>query len=752
MIQAPRFDTKQPLNKVRVKTVRTAMKRVLDSCVKGVINGSGHGDGTRSLICVNEHSTASPAKSQPSDGTDGQQILEADDDSTATRRKKPRLGSTNEVVPPSSESSSSQGSEDISEAAKDVESERHPPAMVHLSVIHGPSDSSLAHVPAEEQFPYERLDTSKLEIRVITLHPGSQTDHIRCSLTHIATNKGSKPIYKALSYTWGSPESPKTIILNGVRVQVRENLWQALYHLRSDDQELTIWIDALCINQNDLQERSSQVSRMSAIYGLAEEVVVWLGPAGDGSELAMDFLQRKFYPHKGPRIKDMPLTELLRESSGAEIQATASLMAREYWHRVWIIQEIFRARLVTLHCGRDTLKWPTLSRFFRYLTRQPEREESLQQRIVDVLLDCCNTPAKDLTRHRTSQNHCLEDLLTAYKSCHSSDPRDKVYALIGLSQRKVRPDSIPIKNGDDWILVDYSKSTLELFQYLVHLYETASVRIYSNPKGIIAWMQLLQEVLDLTDNIHSNQTMKRISALDAEMEPITGNGFYVLHTKHRKPNVNYAASSPPWFPLAQEYMHILEWLKSIEWFDQSEHARCRLVQILDHFSHHDRERVKKFGCSGDDMSPSPSAHISVLNGGACFILTPVPLEDDYDVACFHASDIALIVKEDVIMGRAVLYNMNGPVRRVHFSAGKYGVEFSAPFNSSVTNPRFYLPVMQTTLSIQDWARVVALGKCPISGQHTPVVVGTRDSARTLNVPKLGADSKLEGHFVHTNVS
>ena len=692
------------------------MKRVLDSCVKAVINGSGHGEGSDSLICVNELRTASRAKSQPPDITDGQEILDADDDSTATPRKKSRLGLTNQVGPPSSESILSQGPEDISnfnKAAKDVEGEGHPSATVNLSVIHGAGDISLAQVPVEEQFPYEALDTSKLEIRVITLHPGTQTNEICCSLTHIATNKGSKPFYKALSYTWGSPESPKTIILNDVRVQVRENLWQALYHLRFEDQELTIWIDALCINQNDLQERSSQVSRMSAIYGLAKEVIVWLGPASDESELAMNFLERKFYPHKGPRTKDIPLAELLHESSEAEIRATASLMAREYWHRVWIIQEIFRARLVTLHCGHDTLKWSNLSRFFRYLARQPELhylQQSSWEAKSTSLLDCCSSPAKSLTEHRTSQTHCLEDLLVAYKGCHSSDPRDKVYALIGLSQRKVRPISVPVKKGDDWILVDYTKSTVELFLNLVQIHKMAP---RADEEGFweVAWMQLLQEVLDLKENVHTNQTMKNLSvpqiaSIPYELNPISCIGFNVLGGRLPKASV---ASSPPWDPLLQEYGHILQWLQSIEWFDNSPHARNRLEQILHHFSKHEQGRVKRFGDAGSAENPPTTVRVSVRHGGTFFVLAPFPLDDDSDIVYFLRSDIVLVVRGGLIVGRAVLYKMSGPLHRTYFVSTSEDELF-------FTEPRFYdhLPPSTITLSIEDWVRVVSVGNCPTS--------------------------------------
>ncbi|KAE9366756.1 HET-domain-containing protein, partial [Stipitochalara longipes BDJ] len=338
--------------------------------------------------------------------------------------------------------------------------------MVNLSVIHGPSDVSLSHVPAEDQFPYQPLDTSKLEIRIIALHPGTLADPICCSLIHIATKKGSKAVYAALSYTWGTPKAPKTIILNGEPVQVRENLWQALYHLRSEQQELRIWIDALCINQNDLQERSSQVSRMSAIYGIAKEVVVWLGAAGENSKLAMDFMQQKFVHKQGSQVKDIPLDELLLHTSKAEVEAIAKLMTREYWHRVWIIQEIFRAQFITIRCGHDKMHWSSLSKFFRYLSMYELAESTARRGLklkYDYLLQACGSPAISLTDHRTSQKHCLEDLLIAYKDCRSSDPRDKVYALVGLAQRKMRSNSDPVTKGDDWIDVDYSKSALDIF-------------------------------------------------------------------------------------------------------------------------------------------------------------------------------------------------------------------------------------------------------------------------------------------------
>lgn len=99
-----------------------------------------------------------------------------------------------------------------------------PPDMVNMSLVHGIASAA----PLQDSiplFPYRPLDTSKLEIRVVILKPGSLSMPIECDLEHISTKQDSCPSYKALSYTWGAPEHSKTISLQGTIVRVRENLW-----------------------------------------------------------------------------------------------------------------------------------------------------------------------------------------------------------------------------------------------------------------------------------------------------------------------------------------------------------------------------------------------------------------------------------------------------------------------------------------------------------------------------------------------
>ncbi|KUJ09719.1 HET-domain-containing protein, partial [Mollisia scopiformis] len=111
--------------------------------------------------------------------------------------------------------------------------------------------------------------------RLAVLQPGSRTTSIRVKLVH--TTFADRPKYEALSYAWGRADVVKGVELNGRRVEIRVNLWLALVHLRRTKEERLLWIDAICINQADLEERSEQVQIMAYIYSRAKRVLVWLG-------------------------------------------------------------------------------------------------------------------------------------------------------------------------------------------------------------------------------------------------------------------------------------------------------------------------------------------------------------------------------------------------------------------------------------------------------------------------------------------
>src|SRR6266536_3059763 len=126
---------------------------------------------------------------------------------------------------------------------------------------------------SREHTIYQPLDPDG-GIRVLILEPGSNNAQICCRI--VPENLNHNPEYKALSYEWGSPENSRTITLSGQYVSVRQNLWSALWHLRKNGRIGRLWVDALCINQDDERERGHHVSMMGSIYRKAE-VICWLG-------------------------------------------------------------------------------------------------------------------------------------------------------------------------------------------------------------------------------------------------------------------------------------------------------------------------------------------------------------------------------------------------------------------------------------------------------------------------------------------
>ncbi|PMD58011.1 uncharacterized protein K444DRAFT_486390, partial [Hyaloscypha bicolor E] len=126
---------------------------------------------------------------------------------------------------------------------------------------------------------YEPLKSTK-EIRLLTLFPGAFLDPIRTSLSTFDIEAGT-PHYEALTYTWGDPSLRHVISLHGHEFEITASLYEALKHLRLIDKKRIIWVDAICINMNNLAEHSNQVMMMRDIYPRALRVLVWLGIASE---------------------------------------------------------------------------------------------------------------------------------------------------------------------------------------------------------------------------------------------------------------------------------------------------------------------------------------------------------------------------------------------------------------------------------------------------------------------------------------
>ncbi|KAJ4375102.1 hypothetical protein N0V83_002185 [Neocucurbitaria cava] len=190
------------------------------------------------------------------------------------------------------------------------------------------------------------------EIRLLQVQPGNTLSTISCDFLY--ADLASAKDYAALSYTWGTAAPSIPILLHGKVTLVSENLYLALLHLRKRGVAL-IWVDALCINQEDLAERARQVSHMEEVYRRASLVWVWLGDSDEFSELALDELHGlgQYLDWDGAVPQERLVQEL--DQHPQRWRAISELLYRPWFRRMWIIQEVLSARRAMMICGKDII-------------------------------------------------------------------------------------------------------------------------------------------------------------------------------------------------------------------------------------------------------------------------------------------------------------------------------------------------------------------------------------------------------------
>ncbi|KAI1283608.1 heterokaryon incompatibility protein-domain-containing protein [Xylaria sp. FL0933] len=305
---------------------------------------------------------------------------------------------------------------------------------------------------------YPPIEPSKHDLRVIILAPGEFTEYVSCELR--AVSFLGNPSYEALSYAWGEHRPYSTIYINGLRHTVSGNLESALRHLRYRDKPRTLWVDALCINQGDINERNSQVRLMGTIYSNCTGVLAWLGPEYNDSDLAFDFLETMpgdpevhWDPEAYPNLKTVyKLSHTI---------ALNDLFERAWWHRVWTVQESVLGPALTFVCGSRQL--PAQQAFdvaycwFKHMytcCQDPWYTIFKSTAGQPGLGDVC-TILRKIKEMRTSIGHFrFTQILSKFMSRQCSDPHDKVYGLLGFASEE----------ESSFIVPDYSKPVAQLYR------------------------------------------------------------------------------------------------------------------------------------------------------------------------------------------------------------------------------------------------------------------------------------------------
>lgn len=339
----------------------------------------------------------------------------------------------------------------MSESAENLPPEQHP---------------IVANAIRENTFKYDALPGPRY-IRLLELYAGDFDDDISVNLQTVSLDSVSS--FEALSYTWGgdSDNSSAKVLCGGRVLTCGPNLYQALRYLRRETQKQCLWADALCINQQDDNEKSQQVQIMTEIYSAATRTLIWLGPVtkdtagalgalkrfGDAVPLAMDLLLT------GPSPQNYGMLEKVFGSRDApQIRQIGMLIKLPWFHRKWIVQELIRSADPVIILGKQTLPWDYLERFIIYLAAY-KLEHHLQGAQVDPQVILHSRHANFLTRGRVVRRENVLSTLVGrtvhFCSFSCWDDRDHVISLLGLAN-DVSPDDVAM-------FADYSRSAADLF-------------------------------------------------------------------------------------------------------------------------------------------------------------------------------------------------------------------------------------------------------------------------------------------------
>lgn len=261
---------------------------------------------------------------------------------------------------------------------------------------------------------------------------------ISCTLKDFPIDKS--PPYTAISYTWGRDAADRRIFLQGRPFAVRKNLWDFLRQKRSEKTPKTFyWIDAICINQDDLAERTHQVRFMGQIYSKASSVLVWLGTGDPRLRGEMKFLRTNGH-------------DLLRNVLYPTFKQKEVRLAKlEYWFRAWVVQECVLATKLDLQYDDITVDSGLLVALLQF----PLEQDSYMSRHVDPARDVLEARAR---WHENSPRIYVTPWELESSVLHCSDSRDRIYSQLALMHPDVDLDP------------DYNKSTEDLFLDIVDQY------------------------------------------------------------------------------------------------------------------------------------------------------------------------------------------------------------------------------------------------------------------------------------------
>lgn len=333
-------------------------------------------------------------------------------------------------------------------------------------LFHEPQEITRASVSQAEYQPrynngnaeyrYNRLGEGD-EFRLLQLLPSQENSNEMIANLVTVSFGVERPAYDALSYCWGNDPLQKHIRVDGFVLAVRPNLHNFLEILRPKDSPRYLWIDAICINQDDPKEKSEQVRLMGGIYGNAATVAVWLGSESEDGKIALPFLTE---------LLNLRHFDELVEREVEKWKAVDELLRNKWFSRCWVLQGVALAKNATLHWGRETIHWDDFMDAISILGAQVDHVTNLKRNAAFLspdwarralpatsFLDATRSIFKKAGNGDIIERLCsLELLVSSTVKFEADDPRDKIYAMLSLAE----DHNLPVANYNREYLDVYS--------------------------------------------------------------------------------------------------------------------------------------------------------------------------------------------------------------------------------------------------------------------------------------------------------
>lgn len=341
----------------------------------------------------------------------------------------------------------------------------------------------------QERYNYEVFENPGAQIRLLILEPAKNiNDPVRCVLQVVTLEEAETLNFDALSYTWGDENQRKLIQISGVEVSVTLNLQEALVHLRDEQKYQRLWVDAVCIDQANVGEKNYQILLMQQIYYSATKVVIWLGP----SDAELDPLLLKLIDidkNNDERQQTGILSKMFTTADEFDetLRAFLKLFRKPWFSRVWVVQEYLLARNnVTAVCGHHRLPWSVINTAMTAADWIRQDTRNAVQRQLQAVTS--NTLAGTMSfTFRIKRQLDFGQVLHFTSGKQATEPKDKIYALMGLVSERVRQMLSP-DYGQPLHRV-YQKAMVVVCQeYMVLTPLCAAAEVKSRPElGLPSW-------------------------------------------------------------------------------------------------------------------------------------------------------------------------------------------------------------------------------------------------------------------------